>query len=62
MRASQLSIIFEKEVGGFIRARHLLGLIMVYLKEVAIDSRLSTAKVHWNQPAVSSKLSLVTFS
>ena len=32
------------------------------LKEVAIDSRLSPAKVRWRQPAVSSELSLVTAS
>ena len=31
-------------------------------KEVAIDSRLSPAKVRWRQPAVSSELSLVTAS
>ena len=29
-------------------------------KEVVNDSRLSPAKVHWRQPAVSSKLSQVT--
>ena len=32
------------------------------LKEVAIDSRLSPAKVRWRQPAISSELSLVTAS
>ena len=31
-------------------------------KEVAIDSRLSPAKIRWRQPAVSSELSLVTAS
>ena len=34
----------------------------VNIKEVAIDSRLSPAKVRWRQPAVSSELSLVTAS
>ena len=33
-----------------------------FLLEVAIDSRLSPAKVRWRQPAVSSELSLVTAS
>ena len=33
-----------------------------FFKEVAIDSRLSPAKVRWRQPAVSSELSLVTAS
>ena len=33
-----------------------------FLGEVAIDSRLSPAKVRWRQPAVSSELSLVTAS
>ena len=32
------------------------------LKAIAIDSRLSPAKVRWRQPAVSSELSLVTAS
>ena len=31
-------------------------------KAIAIDSRLSPAKVRWRQPAVSSELSLVTAS
>ena len=35
---------------------------LVFLMEVAIDSRLSPAKVRWRQPAVSSELSLVTAS
>ena len=33
-----------------------------FFMEVAIDSRLSPAKVRWRQPAVSSELSLVTAS
>ena len=33
-----------------------------FFKAIAIDSRLSLAKVRWRQPAVSSELSLVTAS
>ena len=33
-----------------------------YKLAIAIDSRLSPAKVRWRQPAVSSELSLVTAS
>ena len=36
--------------------------LLYFMLEVAIDSRLSPAKVRWRQPAVSSELSLVTAS
>ena len=36
--------------------------MLEYLLEVAIDNRLSPAKVRWRQPAVPSELSLVTAS